>query len=211
MTKKHYPQLDIVKYIAALLVICAHVYKIFENPVLNYTVVSVFARLAVPFFFSSAAYMVACKRHNPGYIKRYLVNLTLTYLIFSLLYLPFGIRFVFETVGTAWWLVPLTFLGGFFYAGTYYHLWFIPGIITALLLMEWLLKRFSLKTIFWIATGLYLIGSYETYYYVWANPILQSGFDALLSLFVTTRNGLFLGLFFVWVGYAIALHPKKIK
>ncbi|MGL5978391.1 MAG: acyltransferase family protein [Erysipelotrichaceae bacterium] len=208
--KRQYPMMDVVKYGFALLVICAHVYTVFDHPYVNFFFVSILARMTVPFFFASSAFLVAKRRSQEGYVKRYVIGLVAVYLIFSLLYFPFGLKFAFAQFGMHWWVIPVTFVAGFFYAGTYYHLWYVPALIFAILLVEWLLKRMKLSTILILAIALYCFGAIETYYYIWPQSIFHSLFDAFVAVFYTTRNGLFLAFVFVVFGYVVAQKELKV-
>lgn len=210
MKTKQYPQLDVLKYIAALFVIVVHVYTVFENPYVNHFVVQVMGRITVPFFFSCSAFMVARRRKEPGYLMKYTKSLLITYFIFSLIYLPYGLHYVFQAVGFKLWLIPLIFLGGFFYVGTYYHLWFIPALLIALWLVDWCLKRMSYRQVIILGIGLFLFGALETYYFVLPSSIFHKVFDLLISLLYTTRNGIFFGLIFVAIGYQAFDEPISV-
>lgn len=201
--KKQYPQLDIVKYIAALFVIVIHVFTVFENPYINYFFVQIIGRLSVPFFFACSAFMVAHRRNEPGYLKKYTISLLWTYLVVSLVYLPFGIHYIMKEVSLSLWMIPLVFLAGFLYIGTYYHLWFIPALLFALWFVHFCFEKFGKKITFIIVLALFLFGSLETYYYVLPDSVFHKLFDMFQSLLFTTRNGLFYGTIFIWIGYTL--------
>ena len=92
------------------------------------------------------------------------------------------------------------FVGENFYSWT---LWYLNGLIFALLLSGILLKRFSIKQISGIGALAYLVGIGLTMlggYLVSLPPFLASFIDLYFSLFVTTRNGLFQSLVFLAFG-----------
>lgn len=207
--KKQYPQLDIVKYVAALFVIVIHVFTVFENPYMNYFVVQIVGRLSVPFFFACSAFMVAHRRKEPGYLRKYTISLLWTYLVVSLIYLPFGLHYVMQEFTLSLWMVPLVFLAGFLYIGTYYHLWFIPALLFALWFVHFCFERIGRKWTFVLVLLLFLFGSFETYYYVLTYSNLHKLFELFQSLLFTTRNGLFYGTIFVWIGYSLFEERKR--
>ncbi len=209
MTKR-YPQLDYLKYIAAIFVVLVHLRNIVSEPYVNYLIISVFGRISVPIFFAISGFFFAKNSGNRTYLIKYTKRLLALYLFFSLLYLPLGVNAVFNQLGTTnLLLVPIVFIGGFLYAGTYYHLWYIPALLFALWFMEYLRKYFKLKTIVIISIILYMFGSIETYYFLIPNNTIKDLFDLFISLFYTTRNGLFLGLVFISFGYQVYYHPNK--
>lgn len=88
----NYKMIDIVKYMAAIMVIVIHCNQIIPHEYLNFFVKNIVCRIAVPFFFISSAYFV--RRSNDKqehYVRKYLKSLLKSYLCWSLLFVPIGI------------------------------------------------------------------------------------------------------------------------
>ena len=88
-----YENLDILKYISSILIILFHI-NIYKKVVykIDFIITDVIARLAVPFFYTIAGFLIAQNENKgPNYIKNYLIELFKTYLFWSILYLPLNI------------------------------------------------------------------------------------------------------------------------
>lgn len=95
-------------------------------------------------------------------------------------------------------------MGDNFYSWT---LWYLNGLIFALLLIDILIRRFSVKQIANIGVFVYLIGIGLTMLngHLESLPLfLQRPVNLYFTLFVTTRNGLFQAIVFVTFGMLMA-------
>ncbi|MGX7243737.1 acyltransferase family protein [Enterococcus quebecensis] len=203
--------IDIIKYAAAILVICFHCESVFQNPEINHLFKNVLCRVAVPFFLISSSYFVRKgQKHSSDYIKRYLQSLTKSYLFWSLVYLPVGFMWIQQNYSLSPTLYPIALVVGLFYTGTYYHLWYIPATIFGIFCVHWLLKKISYVVLFGVATAMYLFGSLETYYGYIENEGLKLFFDQYMNMFITTRNGLFFAVIFVAIGFFLWDYREKI-
>ena len=213
---------DLVKWICAIIIIILHL-RPFQtiNPILDTVFNNMISRICVPFFFISSGYLAAKKIQNePNYIHRYIKQTLKTYIKVSIIYLPLGIAYLlpafgliqeyiesfgFNSVinGLIWCLlIIIGLLIAFFYVGTYYHLWYFPALLISLAIIDWVRKRFKLSILLIISFFLLIIGSFETYY--GSLPVLMQWFlDKYFMVFITTRNFLFFGLFYVTLGYLI--------
>ena len=213
---------DITKWICAIIIIILHL-RPFQsiNPILDIVFNNMISRICVPFFFVSSGYLAAKKLSNePNYIRRYIKQTIKTYLKISLLYLPLGIAYLLpalQQINTIivnlgynalintliWGLITIVALGiALFYVGTYYHLWYFPALLISLALIDWARKRFKLSYFLLFSFGLLIIGSFETYY--GSFPALMQWFlDKYFMVFITTRNFLFFGLFYVTLGFVM--------
>ncbi|MEQ6997577.1 membrane-bound serine racemase VanT [Enterococcus casseliflavus] len=160
-------------------------------------------RIAVPFFFMISGYYVfsdlATQNSYPArqrvwhFIKKQLQ----VYLIATLLFLPL-----------AWYSgmlglnMPLgTFIQTLLVNGILYHLWYFPAIITGSLLVMGLLTRLSLKQVFFIAVGLYVVGlGGDSWSGLAAQTPLASLYSLIFQLLAGTRNGIFFAPLFLLLG-----------
>lgn len=211
MEHKNYNMIDLIKYICAILVIVVHVNPFLEmGEVYNFVAINIFGRIAVPFFFIANGYFFAKSYQKKGmsYFKKYLFNITKKYLVWSLLYLPFGIYWVSMNTDLPVYLYPVALIYAFFNVGTFYHLWYIPALIFSLVMIVYLSKKISYKWLLLIASFFYLIGASETYA-SYLSPMLSNVLSSYISIFYTTRNGLFYGLIFVLLGFICVKRDEK--
>lgn len=205
MEQNRYRALDIMKFICALIVIIVHTSPLRPYSHLgNFILINVFGRFAVPFFFICAGYFVHVNtiKYGSFYFKKYIWALIRLYLIWSIVYLPFGIDWVRSNMDIPMYLMPAALLVGLFYSGTYFHLWYIPALLFSLIVVHWFSCRYhSYKVLLICGFLLLCLGAMETYYGVISNKFIIKVFDQYIKIFFTTRNGLFYGLFYVACGY----------
>lgn len=225
--KLNYQNLNILKYISAILIIILHL-----RPFLNFSdeldlaFNNIITRICVPIFFVITGYFVAKKeKNNRNYIKDYIKKIIPLYLFWSLLYVPVIISTIIEYLPSisiyiskininpialiviSILLLPIILLIALCYTGVYYHLWYFPALIFSLLVLSKWKKKLNIKFLLIISFMLLLFGATETYY-----GILPSSIKNLLSyyynIFFTTRNFLFFGLFYVVLGYQLGKKEK---
>lgn len=208
--KKQYAAIDIVKFICALLVVAIHTAPLMEiSPESNFFIVQVLSRLAVPFFFIMSGYFAFSHidfdkswkdSENLSYIKRYLLRIFKLYLIWTILYLPLTLRDGMQNgLSIAFFI---RYIRDFFINGSYYHLWYLPGLIFATAFIYLLFFKLGKRRTFFTVIILYIIGSI---YNIYSASFMDNSIVALYdSLFTTTRNGLFFGSIFVFLGAVLA-------
>lgn len=225
--KMYYQNLDILKYISAILIIILHLRPFIHfSDQLDLAFNNIITRICVPIFFIITGYFVAKKEINKeNYIKDYIKRMIPLYLVWSLLYLPVIIGTIIQylpaineylaninisfplLIVLSIILLPIIVLIALCYAGIYYHLWYFPAIIFSLLILEKWKKKFDIKYLLLVSFILLLFGATETYY-----GVLPLSIKELLSyyynIFFTTRNFLFFGLFYVVLGYFMGTKEK---
>lgn len=217
---KSYNSIDLMKFICSILVICIHTHPLstYSN-ILNSGLDNVIARLAVPFFFISAGYFFFNKidltssstsRINHSYLKSYIKRLSLLYIIWSIIYLPYTLYLWVKSDAS---IIKYIFssIRNFLLTGISTHLWYMAALILATILVYYTLRYFSLKNTLLIGLILYIIGLLGDSYFGLINkvPVIGLLFNIYNFLFVTTRNGLFFGFIFVAFG-AYLSHTKFI-
>lgn len=203
----NYHAIDVIKYLCAVLVIMVHTAPLLPyNETANWFLMTIMGRFVVPFFFISTGFFVCTNTQRRGdwYFKSYIRSLIKIYLIWSLIYLPCGIDYIGTEFQIPIYLYPFALIVALIYVGTYFHLWYIPALILALLLVHWFMKHFRKRYLLTLSLICFLIGAMETYYGYINIPFLIDLIDRYIRIFFTTRNGLFFGFFYVAWGYFIA-------
>lgn len=216
----NYDNLDILKYISAILIIILHLrpFQNYSNE-LDLAFNNIITRICVPIFFLITGYFVAKKEKSKyDYIKYYIKKQIPLYLIWSLIYIPVIVATIIQYLPTInnyisqlnlslYYLIPLLIIAipiviiiALLYTGIYYHLWYFPAVILSLLVLSKWKKKFSIKSLLIVSFILLLFGATETYY-----GVLPLGIKQLITyyynIFFTTRNFLFFGLFYIVLGY----------
>ncbi|NBI30115.1 acyltransferase [Chengkuizengella marina] len=210
---KSYNAINVMRFAAALLVVSNHTYPFIDlSPTLNYFVVDILSRLTVPFFFMTSGYFLAVKLgerdsvlQKRGYVRKFALKILKLYVLWSLVYLPIQAVIWYVTDGD--WLFWKEFVQKFIFAGGYYTLWYIPALIFASIFSYMLFSYFRPKTVLFITFLLFATGTMmQSYYDILPNKELLSGY---YSLFLTTRNGLFFGSFFVCLGMYLKMRDNN--
>lgn len=225
--KMFYQNLDILKYISAILIIILHLrpFLNFSNE-LDFAFNNIITRICVPIFFIITGYFVAKKeKDNPKYIDGYIKKTIPLYLAWSLIYIIFlicvGVKYIPEIINivsslnisvplliiSIIILLPIVLIIALLYTGVYYHLWYFPALIFSLILLKRWKEKYKIKYLLIISFVLLLFGATETYY-----GVLPLSIKELVSyyynVFFTTRNFLFFGLFYVVLGYFMGSKEK---
>lgn len=202
-TKKGYSMLTLLQFCAAILVVLLHSDRVFNDEVFHFIQKSIFSRVAVPLFIISSAFFLRMKTSaNPDYYKKYLKNYTRQYLLWSVIFIPYGYYYL-QSMNLSTALIPLAVVFGFLYIGTCYHLWYMPAFLVGLFISNKLLRFLSLKKALIIAFVLYLIGCIETYFTYFQQTFIGDIYTSYRTFFFTTRNGLFYMPVFILLGFLL--------
>ena len=121
-TKARNNSLDIVKFIAALLVVGVHANFLNDiSPTVAKVVNAALGRMAVPFFACVTGYFLTKHEKNIKSLLSY-------YVVFSVIYIIWGFT-QHEFAGLSVGDLIYTIVKRFVMYGTYYHLWFFPCMI----------------------------------------------------------------------------------
>ena len=194
MNKSDYPGIDITKMICAIMVISIH-----TQPFINYVWLDrglgIVTRLAVPFFFVSNGFFLFDVKVDGQRIKKYLLRILLLYVIWSIVYLPFN------------WPID-DFVKTFIIKGVSSHLWYLPALVFAVVILFLLEKILSDEAILLISSSLFIIGAFlSTYSFI--SSLFVSELVFKITDYIGTRNGLFYGFFFVSIGKWIRTKTKQ--
>ena len=221
MEKNHYQLLDIIKLIAAFMVIGLHTrpflsVSVFVDSIYNYDI----ANYAVPFFYACTGFFIAINSMSKNdfihSIKRRIQKTTVVYVWCTVLYFPLTLYgWAANGKNTAYNI--LDFIRNFFFVGENYYswtLWYLNGLIFALLIVLWGIRKANLKQLFAISAFFYVIGLL-----LHTENVCQGAFPQFINtairlyfkIFHTTRNGLFRSFAFVMVGIMIGKQVQQDK
>ena len=214
--------IDLLKFICAILVIIIHI-KPFGNVVsksisdcLNFGLQNYLARIAVPFFFVSSGFFLykksSIKDFDITYSIQYIKKLFRLYFTWTIIYLPLIIRDLLKDEQGINHAILIFFRNSIF-TGSFVHLWFIPALIFAVVLVSFLLKRkINPKTIITISLLFYITSLFAQSWFGFIKPLefqlptFWSSLKFIQRIIETTRDGLFEGFFFVSLGMCFAFY-----
>lgn len=209
--------IDLVKFLLAIFLVAAH----FGNEwgklptIIDYTL-SLYI-IVVPFFFVCSGYFLwrsIIKADSPGIVyKKYIIRILKLYLSWSVIYLVFKIlAWIKNGVGDG---EILRYIHHSLVHSTYSTIWFLPACALGALMIWGLTKKLSIKTVSIVAIVLYIIGCLGySYDFIWTRLGLGGVNDLIASyksVFVTTRNGVFNGFPWMWLGVLLAQRESKNK
>ncbi|MGL5437778.1 MAG: acyltransferase family protein [Lachnospiraceae bacterium] len=216
--KKQYIGLDVVKFILAILVAMRHIIQVFFTAESqgHLWIGSWLSNLAVPAFFVMSGFFLFRKveagQKDSAVIKAYSLKIIRMYLIWSALYLPIE-WYNWSHSDTGIREAVLRYIQSFFFASSIAQLWYLPALLTACLLVWFCYTRgMKIWQILILSFGFFLIGYVGDNWYL--NEMLShSTYLKLLEYnkyFLTMRNGLFYGMFYVAVGLWFAKHRQRL-
>ena len=210
-----YGGLDRFRLFAAFLVVGIHTEPLISvSTDLDFLVFHVFARIAVPFFLMTTGFFVlpryllapptVGKNRDTAPLLAFLKKALVLYAVASILYLPLGIYAGYYPQGD----IPRSIARNIVFDGTFYHLWYFPALIIAVLLLFALSRKLPLGIIALISVALYAFGLFGDSYYGLASQSesVKHVYDACFEVFSYTRNGIFYAPIFLVMG-ALAAKP----
>ncbi len=217
--KQQYYGLDILKFVMALLVVARHTIQIFYPVDSRWRVIIHYwlSNLGVPTFFAIAGFLLFTKavtydEHTAAPVldaakfRAYIFRILKLYILWSIIYLPIDI-YNRQPVGF--------YIQSFFMSSTIIQLWYLPALIVAVLI-NWLLYRLfkgQTRMMLICTTMLLIIGwtvdNHVVYTHL-APPMMQSFVGWYTPKFLTMRNGIFYGSFYVAAGAWIAGRNRRM-
>lgn len=200
--KRPFPALDRFRLLAAVLVVAIHTSPLTTYAALgDFYLTRVLGRVAVPFFLMVSGYFLAQKnwRHAWAFWKK----TALLYGVCILLYLPLN-AYAGQVDGD--------FFRRLVTDGTFYHLWYLPGLLLGIPIAR-SLHRLGLRIALPLAGLLYLVGlGGDSYYGLAAQiPTLETGYGMIFQVFSYTRNGLFYVPLFLLLGAAGRRFSRRVS
>ena len=214
--RKNYWSLDIAKFFCAILIISAHFAAEWGNfPTLIDYAFSLYV-IAVPFFFCCSGFLffkklntLNTKEEKFSYFKKYEKRILIMYALWSAVY--------FIHVIYTWIIedklslsVILNYVHRVLVYSSYSTIWFLPALAIGVAITYFLLIKLNKKQITIIVVLLYIFSMLGyTYKFIFEDTVIGNFFDVYDALFITSRNGLFNGVPFIFMGYCVA--SKEIK
>lgn len=198
-----YPGIDVTKFILCFFVIAIH-------SDINLYILAI----AVPYFFIASGFFLGNTLNsaniydNQGKIWRWVKKIAHIYITWSIIYLPFAI-YQFSEEHTPVWKAAVLYVRNFLLVGENYlswHLWYLLGcIVGGSIIYFWIKKKWNWNILFVISFVLFLIGKAIPYIdsHMSGTP-LSTAVDVYYLIFNTTRNGIFIGLFYMMTGLIIS-------
>lgn len=167
--------------------------------------------MAVSEFFLISGYLFYCWGCGKKRLKRQLCRLLWLYISWSIVYFPIVIYFTWgKEVNIGSYVISYIHMGLF--VGFYYHLWYIPSLMTAFLLVFICDRYIKDYYTFIIAVLLFFCGIIVDNYKIF---LVGEGIYRIVevyeSIFLTIRNGPFLGFLFVLLRKILAEHKNIVQ
>ena len=216
LARKNYWSLDVAKFLCALMVISAHFVSEWGKGKLPAIVDYAFSIyvIAVPFFFCCSGFLffkklmaLPTKDEKRRYFIQYEKRIWIMYGLWSVIYVAYLVySWIVEGEFTiakvlGWLHMALVFQ-------TYSTIWFLPALAVGVAVTYFLVMHLSTRKIFVLGVLLYIFGMLGyTYNFLLADTPLNVVYDIYGKLFQTTRNGLFNGFPFIFMGYLVSQKP----
>lgn len=216
LTRKNYWSLDVAKFFCAILIISAHFAAEWGNfPTLIDYAFSLYV-IAVPFFFCCSGFLffkklnsLETKEDKKKYFVQYEKRILIMYALWSAVYFIHVVydwitdkEFSFKSI--------LSYLHRVIVFSSYSTIWFLPALAVGVAIAYFLVSKFNKKQITVIVILLYIFSMFGyTYKFVIDATPIGNFYDIYDRLFVSSRNGVFNGTPFIFMGYLISLNEIK--
>jgi peptidoglycan/LPS O-acetylase OafA/YrhL len=193
--------IDFIKFFAILSVVVIHVFP--RDSQIGLFILDNFSRFAVPFFFTASGYLfgqkMIHKRDSFDYFKRYIIKILKLYLCWLFFYMMYDVLILYKDAADvpkeiAQYINHFSFLDLIYYGtGTSgYQLWFLTALIWSVIILFGFFKLKKARLLLTISLIFNLLGLFGQSYSVF--------YDLPLS----TRDALFIGLFYTTLGFFFA-------
>lgn len=211
--------IDLVKFFAIICVVSIHTTPFkhinigsIDGANINF-LINTFSRFAVPFFFITSGYLLGMNimrtTSKLKYYKKYLVNLLSLYFSWAFFYLVYDLILKYiqgESMRKELWLylsslsIEKLYIEGVSSPNAY-QLWFLVAIIYSAIILFVFIKINKVKMLLILSLIMHLIG-------LFGNGQLYS---FLINIDIPARSGIFFSLFYITLGYHIAINFDFFK
>ena len=211
--ENNYYCIDILKLFFSVCVVALHTYLFLDtNPTLYWYSSHCIWRLAVPFFFVTSGYFFSQKLRNTNNQKKTLLMSIKRLMILLIFWLMIGLPFqihslLIQQLSIKKIIIELLRSIIFYPWGA---LWYILALIIAYILIYMFIKKEKNVIPLIIGFLLYLFAIISnSYYFIIEGTSAQIIVDKYLEIFISSRNGLFIGFFYVAIGNYLYVKKKS--
>lgn len=204
--------LDVFRVVVAIFVVMIHTSPLASISMLaDFLLTRVLARVGVPFFLMISGYFLFGKGSistaNKQRVRKFMHHVLILYLLAIVLYLPLSVY------AGNYFSDPLRVFVSVFIDGTFYHLWYFPGVLTAIWLLRVLAKKLTDRQLLILTLILYLFALAGDAYGGLALriPILRDVLAAWYRVSPYTRNGWFFMPVWLMLGHVMARGQLRVK
>lgn len=225
MEKKNIVGVDVLKLIAAILIVILHcIGNYFGQPG------ELFKRniccIAVPFFFITSGYFFGVglnkkKEYEKSYFEncrknyfiKYEKNLITMYAVWSVIGIIFMIRLYYKIYGGDLSYIFLLMIRNVFFSGTFGIYWYILAMIGASILIYFFIIKDKVKLMYFLSFIFFLFGVLYVGFQnsLSNNVVFYYLFKITWVIFSSERNFLMVGWFYMSIGYYFSTHKINIK
>ena len=218
-----YRTLDISRWIMSLLVIAIHVNVFFPaDGVIGKYLFEDLTGVAVPFFFITSGFFF-CESGGRNNISRYIEKLGKAYMKWTIIYMPLTILYYYsrgENIAQIIWNIiwRFVFVGENYYS---FHLWYVHALIWSVLLYVFTkniinktnIARNNTNLLLVIAFSMFVVGRGISFFYSHSGLIspLTAISKIYMQVFITTRNGIFVGFCYFMIGIFLSENKNSIE
>lgn len=213
--EESYKGIDVLKFVMAVFIIVLHTHPFYGiNQRLNF-MADVLCRIAVPYFFVATGFLLEKKISNCGrdirkILQDYISRILKLYVVWTAVYLPIIVytKIINSERGVTYGL--FTFVRDFIFCGSYAHLWYLPATAIGVILVFFLKRTIGIKKTGILLTAFYLIGLLAQSYFGFLqmafeeSGIIWNALKGIKMIIVTSRNGVFFGGLFIYIGVIVA-------
>lgn len=196
--------IDIAKFYAALCIVTLH-----SGFSYFYVFSSILFRFAVPFFFVSSGYFFAKGLEQGKSYRHYFDRLFIPLIIFEIVNIILEFIKYFMDGQSLSWMLEDMILHILFYP--YGALWYVQASLIGAFILSKVYKKLNLALIMGLFLYMFALLCNNYYFLIENRPVISSIIDTYMSIFISGRNGLFFGFFFLALGAKCRqLEKKKI-
>lgn len=213
--EESYKGVDVFKFAMAVFIIVLHTHPFYGvNQRLNF-MADVLCRVAVPYFFAATGFLLEKKISNCGtdirkILRDYISRILKLYVVWTAVYLPIIVYTKIINCERGVTYALFTFVRDFVFCGSYAHLWYLPATAIGVILVFFLKRTIGIKKAGILLTAFYLIGLLAQSYFGFLqmafeeSGIIWNALKGIKMIIVTSRNGVFFGGIFIYIGVIVA-------
>lgn len=213
--KEKYDFVDVCKFVACICIVGIHTAAFSDCMGGDYYLQSGVFRLAVPFFFVVSGFFfgkqLLTAKDSRQVLKKYIYRLGVPLAFWETINIVIEIlKQLFVKRLPASEIAYNIIKSILFYP--YGALWYVQALMIAAIIIAYIYKKGWLEKCLFVSAVLFVAGLLgNSYYFLIYGMSAQKIIDRYLDIFVSTRNGVFVALYFVSAGVWIAAHENWVK